>query len=435
MGIENRHPYYSNTETQWQRIRDSYKGSDAVKDEGENYLPKLSGQTDDEYQAYKLRGVYYNGIERTVKGLIGAVMRVEPIIDVPDKIKPLLDDITGTGLPLNDFISYMLSEQLLMGRQGVLVDRNEEHPYLVGYSTEQITNWLDDRIILEENFRQIDADDIYKSEYATQYRELVKDGEGYKVRVWKKEKKGWTVVDEIFPSRLGKALSDIPFISLSGEGFNLEPSIPPMLALADTGLSLYRTSADLEHGRHFTALPTPYVTGIDETSELKIGSGSAWILPDSSSRAGYLEFSGQGLQALEKAMEEKRSMMASLGAQLLQSQKAGIESADSVRLRQNAEASTLVSTVKSVERAVTQALRIMAEWEGVSGDVTVTLNTDFVDTKIQAGDMTSLMGAWQSGAISHETFLFNMKRGEILPPDVSIEDEKDMIGVQVGELE
>ncbi len=109
--------------------------------------------------------------------------------------------------------------------------------------------------------------------------------------------------------------------------------------------------------------------------------------------------------------------------------------ADSVRLRQNAEASTLISTVKIVERAITQALRIMAEWEGVSGDVTVTLNTDFVDTKIQAGDMQSLMAAWQSGAISHETFLFNMKRGEILPPEISVEDEKDMIGVQVGEFE
>jgi len=39
------------------------------------------------------------------------------------------------------------------------------------------------------------------------------------------------------------------------------------------------------------------------------------------------------------------------------------------------------------------------------------------------------MGAWQSGGISHETFLWNMKRGEILPPDTSIEDEKSLIDV------
>jgi hypothetical protein len=158
------------------------------------------------------------------------------------------------------------------------------------------------------------------------------------------------------------------------------------------------------------------------------------VLPNEQSKVGYLEFSGQGLRALEVAMDEKRSMMASLGAQLLQSQKAGIEASDTVRLRQNAEASTLISTVKSVETSIQTALQVMAEWEGIQGDITVKLNTDFVDTKIGAQDMTSLMGAWQSGAISHETFLYNMKRGEILEPGVNIEDEKDRIDMQAGEL-
>ena len=40
------------------------------------------------------------------------------------------------------------------------------------------------------------------------------------------------------------------------------------------------------------------------------------------------------------------------------------------------------------------------------------------------------MGAWQSGGISHETFLHNMKKGEIIPDDVSVEDEKDRIDMQ-----
>jgi len=127
--------------------------------------------------------------------------------------------------------------------------------------------------------------------------------------------------------------------------------------------------------------------------------------------------------------------MASLGAQLLQSQKSGVEASDTVRLRQNAEASTLVSTVKTVERAIESAIQVMAEWDGITGDISVKLNTDFVDTKINAQDMTSLMGAWQSGAISHETFLFNMRRGEILDPNTSIEDERDRINVQAGEFE
>ena len=430
MGIESTHPLYDETKDKWTRVRDSFLGTDSVKQKGKEYLPMLGSQTKDEYDAYKLRAVYVNAIKTTVQGLVGAVMRIDPVIDAPDRVMELAEDITGTGVSLNDFISNMLSEQLLMGRQGVLVDRTTDRAYLSGFTTEQITNWLENDIILKETYLAEDKNDPYQLSYQVQYRELLIDEDGnFVVRIWR-DNNGWEIWNEIYPTKVGQSLDEIPFIAISGNELNLEPTNPPLLGLVDTSLSMYRTSADLEHGRHFTALPTPYVTGIDADSDLKIGSGSAWILPDSSSKAGYLEFSGQGLQALEKAVEEKRSIMAGLGAQLLQTQKAGVESADSIRLRQNAEASVLVGAVLSVQEGIAKALSVLAEWEGVSGDIVVELNTDFVDSHIEAGDLQALMHAWQSGAISHETFLHNMKKGEILADDVTVEDEKDRIDLQ-----
>jgi len=432
MGIESTNPLYRETQNKWTRVRDSFLGSDAIKEKGEVYLPKLSSQSKEEYEAYVLRAMYVNAIKNTVQGLVGAVMRINPVINAPDRIMELAQDITGTGVSLNDFISNMLSEQLLMGRQGILVDRTENRTYLSGYTTEQITNWMDDAIILKETYITHDTQDHYQMTYEVQYRELMIDEDGdYVIRIWR-ESTGWESVAEFVPTKVGQSLREIPFVALSGNELNLNPTQPPLLSLVDTNLSMYRTSADLEHGRHFTALPTPYVTGIDGDSELRIGSGSAWILPDSSSKAGYLEFTGQGLQALEKAVEEKRGIMASLGASLLQTQKSGIESAESIRLRQNSEASVLVGAVLSVQEGIAKALSLMAEWEGVSGDIEVELNTDFVDTKISSEDLTALMSAWQSGAISHETFLHNMKKGEIIPTDVTLEDEKDRIDLQNG---
>ena len=430
MGIESKHPLYIETENKWTRVRDSFLGSDAVKSQGEVYLPKLSSQDKDQYASYVMRAMYVNAIKNTVQGLVGAVMRIDPVINAPDRILELSQDITGTGVSLNDFISNMLSEQLLMGRQGILIDRTEDRAYLSGYTTEQITNWMDDTVVLKETYVAHDLNDYYSMTYEVQYRELMIDEDGkYLVRIWR-EVQGWSVWNEIYPTKVGQSLDTIPFVALSGNELNLNPTQPPLMSLVDTNLSMYRTSADLEHGRHFTALPTPYVTGIDGDSELKIGSGSAWILPDSSSKAGYLEFTGQGLQALEKAVDEKRNIMAGLGASLLQTQKSGVESAEAVRLRQNSEASVLVGAVLSVQEGIAKALSIMAEWEGVSGDIEVSLNTDFSDSKINAQDLTALMGAWQSGAISHETFLHNMKKGEVIPDDVSVEDEKDRIDMQ-----
>lgn len=430
MGIDSTHPLYDDSKEKWTRVRDSYLGSDAIKSKGEIYLPKLSSQEKAEYDAYVMRSMYVNAIKNTVQGLVGAVMRINPVINAPDRIMELAQDITGTGVSLNDFISNMLSEQLLMGRQGVMIDRTTERAYLSGYTTEQMTNWMQDVIVLKETYLQQDLNDDYSQSYEVQYRELLIDEDGkFLVRVWK-DNEGWNVAQEIYPTKVGQALDMIPFVAISGNELNMNPTQPPLMSLVDTNLSMYRTSADLEHGRHFTALPTPYVTGIDGDSELRIGSGSAWILPDSSSKAGYLEFTGQGLQALEKAVEEKRSIMAGLGASLLQTQKNGVESAESLRLRQNSEASVLVGAVLSVQEGIAKALSIMAEWEGVSGDIEVELNTDFVDTKILPEELTALMGAWQSGAISHETFLHNMKKGEILPVEVTVEDEKDRIDLQ-----
>ena len=430
MGIESKHPLYIETENKWTRVRDSFLGSDKVKEKGEVYLPKLSSQDKKSYESYVMRAMYVNAIKNTVQGLVGAVMRIEPVINAPDRILELAQDITGTGVSLKDFISNMLSEQLLMGRQGILIDRTEDRAYLSGYTTEQMTNWMDDVIVLKETYVAHALNDAYDMTYEVQYRELMIDEDGkYVVRIWR-DTQGWSLWNEIYPTKVGQALDEIPFVALSGNELNLNPTQPPLMSLVDTNLSMYRTSADLEHGRHFTALPTPYVTGIDGDSELKIGSGSAWILPDSSSRAGYLEFTGQGLQALEKAVEEKRSIMASLGASLLQTEKSGVESAEAVRLRQNSESSVLVGAVLSVQEGIAKALSLMAEWEGVSGDIDVELNTDFSDTKISAQDLTALMGAWQSGGISHETFLHNMKKGEVIATDVSVEDEKDRIDIQ-----
>lgn len=436
MGIDSKHPHYNDALPQWERVRDCFKGGDSIKDRGTDYLPQLSGQDDTDYDSYKMRADYFGGVERTVSGLVGAVMRIDPIVDASEKLKAYFDDVTNSGVSLNDLISNMLSEQLLMNRQGLFVDWNSEEsrPYLVGYKTEQIINWLDDAIILEETYRE-EGKTKYDSEFKTQYRELTFDDSKYVVNVWRKVKNEWEIIEDqsSVPDIKGEAITKIPFIGIGEDGFNLTPGLPSMLSLSDVSLSMYRNSADLEHGRHLVALPTPYVTGVDDTTELNIGPGTAWLLPPGST-AGYLEFSGNGLRALETAIDSKRSQMASLGAQFLQSQKAGVESGESIRLRQNAEASTLVRSVKLVERAIENALQSMAEWMGDSQAVSVNLNVDFVDSQMSPQDIQALMMAWQSGGISHDTLLWNLKRGEILNPDTSVEDEKANIDMDIPDL-
>ncbi len=57
------------------------------------------------------------------------------------------------------------------------------------------------------------------------------------------------------------------------------------------------------------------------------------------------------------------------------------------------------------------------------------MNTDFVSTEISPQQITALMQAYQGGGISHDTFIYNMVQGEVTPPDVTVEQEKELIEV------
>jgi hypothetical protein len=77
---------------------------------------------------------------------------------------------------------------------------------------------------------------------------------------------------------------------------------PPLIDLVDANLALYGINADYRHGLHFTGLPTPVVSGYQpqkDGEKFYIGSTSAWVFPDPQAKAVFLEFTGQGLDALK----------------------------------------------------------------------------------------------------------------------------------------
>jgi hypothetical protein len=202
-------------------------------------------------------------------------------------------------------------------------------------------------------------------------------------------------------------------------------------------LSLYRTSADLEHGRHFCALPQPYVFGADVQGDVEIGSGVAWTSTSPDTKCGFLEFTGQGLGALEKAVEQKREQLVALGARLLEQQKRAAETAEALRLRQAGEQSVLAGIAGNVSRALTTALRWCVWWAdgavalGALGDaVSVELDTDWDETTLAPAEALALAQTWQLGGMSKRTYVWNLEEGHRLPPDTTLEQEIALIEME-----
>lgn len=435
MPIDSKHPEYTENIDKWIRCRDAFNGSDAIKRAGTRYLPKLVKQKPREYEAYKARALYYSITSKTVAALVGMATLRSPIVKLPDGMKAYYADDKGTKFM--EHLSKLLQEDLLMGRIGTLVDMpmSGGEPYIVTYNTESIISWipLDDtkeyarQVILEEWY-DTKGKDEYEIVKACRYRKMWLDDEGlYNVQLFTSKSEPMTGV--IRPTISGKPLDHIPFWVANPIGLGFEVSKSPMIDIVDINISHYQSSADLEHGRHFTALPTPYVTGVAAGSELNIGSTTAWVLPDPQSKAGYLEFTGQGLQSLEKALQEKQSQLASLSARIMDNSKRGSESSDVVRLRYASETASLVSVVRATEALLSMAYREVAMMKGLDpSQVVIDLNKEFLDTRLTPTQVVDLVDSYLSGGMTTETLIYNLRRGDIIP--VSADDKEEAAAIE-----
>ncbi len=115
--------------------------------------------------------------------------------------------------------------------------------------------------------------------------------------------------------------------------------------------------------------------------------------------------------------------MAVLGAAVFGGGRKGVEAAETARIRTAGENSLLMGIVSSVEETLTAALKFAAEWSGAMGDIVVKLNRDFIDQRLDGQTLTGMVQAFQCGALSLETFLFNLQQAEMLEPNTQIDEE------------
>lgn len=466
MAVTDKHPQYVEYYPQWVRCRDVTSGEDAVKGKGEAYLPRLEGQDDAEYHAYKMRAMFYGAADRTVRGLCGAVMRKSPTLTGTERITEFLSDLGLDGESLDQLLKKSLDETISIGRSGILVDSpiGGGDPYMVIYCAESITNWRIQRVQGKRRLTMVvlhecevvrdDEEDVFSQEEEEIYRVLMLVGAGienefgevistdsglvYAVQTYRKddtvpdgEETRWLPDPPVFPrTKGGKYLEEIPFIFVGKKDTTTEVDKSPLLDLVDVNLSHYRTSADLEHGRHFTALPTAWVAGFDvKSTRLRIGSTTAWVSNDPNAKAGFLEFSGAGLASLSEALKEKEKLMAVLGARLLEETKVMSETATAARLRQSGEQSILADIAQSVSEAFTRVLRWYAYWQAIStfDQIKIELNQDFNLVGIESAMLLALMTAVQKGTMSWDTYFWNLQRGEVVPDHRTADEEKRLI--------
>ena len=472
MPVDSEHPDYIRLKPQWQKIMDCLEGEDAVKAGG--YVPMLEAFRADRrngaarMQTYIDRGVFSNATDRTASALVGAIFRKEPDFEVPERLTPRMDNINGAGDPVFTFAKSVVEHVLTLGRYGLFIDWPEEGedllPFIAGYDAFSIRSWRTrnvggrpklDQVILYEEV-PIPAMDGFGSEYIPQYRVLELDPDGrYIQRLFVKAEEAagnrtrrrTSVQDAVESSRWvervveskpdkGKEIDYIPFIFLSPHHLRESVSKPPFLDLANHNIAHFKGSVALEHGRFYTAHGTPYITGYakpgnpsdpeGDSEPWDYGPENIWFIPPAEAKVDMLQFRGDGLGYLENGQAEKERHMAFLGARLMDDQRKGVEAAETHLLRQVAETGVLAGTANTVSMGFEWCLQKMSEWvRQPKKKCTFRLNTDFFDKPIDPTLFEKAMGGVQSGLYPMSAWLWFLKEGEMLPPDMTAEEAQD----------
>lgn len=447
------HTTYSEYREAWDKIRDCIRGQDRIHAQGQLYLPKPEGMSAAAYNAYVLRASFYGVAERTLRGMVGACTRNQPILTLPPRIDSMRDVATFEGNSLDVLIEETLSEVMSIGRVALLCDYPKSGatptsaPFVSVFKAENILDWQENLVDGKQRLTYIRLHENNQELTDGVEQHLVLTLEpAYTVRRFHvTTRRGVNglpgtveevqVEDDLVPQVNGSPLFDIPLVIISPLNLKADVEKPPFLDLANVNLGHYRNSADYEHSLFLTSQPTPWVAGsINEKNKpTMIGSGAFWVLP-ADATCGVLEIQGAGIASIKAAMDDKVSQMATLGATMVFTGKGRNETHDTAKLRTRSELSILYSSVNMVEAGILKLLRIAAEWTqpGSSKDVVFKMHRDFVSSQIDATLLTALIKAWQSGAISHDTLLLSLKRGEVVDPNRSLEEELALIEDEGG---
>ena len=453
-GVRATHKEYDELSPVWERCSDAVDGQRAIHKARTAYLAKLKDEDEDGYCARLGRSDFFNATWRTISGLVGMAFRKEPTAEVPTAIEPFLDDIDLAGTSLNAMAKDLVEDVLEYGRIGIMVDHPERpanvtalsksaaeqlglRPTLQVYGAESIINWRYGRVNGSTVLTMVvlkECELIQVSEFEAKeedrYRVLDLDETGvYRQRVFRIDDKGNDeLVSEVFPMMNGKPMPFVPFYIIGANGIATETDEPPLIDLVDANIAHYQLNSDYRHGLHFTGLPTPWVSGYAQDStnpaSFYIGSKSAWVFPDPQAKVGFLEFSGQGLNALKEAIAALEQRMAILGARMIADETSQVETLGATQIKRQGENSVLSAIVIAVSAVIEKALGVMSEWAGGSGPVVFKISREFMPVPMTAQDLTALVGAWQNGALSEAELFDLFKRGDLIDGGKALDEHQ-----------
>ena len=439
-GVATKHPDYVRFEEDWQQLTDTFLGERHVKSKGTDYLPATSGQIKDgqvdgkepgntAYKNYKLRAVYHDFFADAVRTLVGLMHKEPPVIELPARLEPLLEQATINGESAAMLLRRINEGQLKHGRYGLLVEAPDGEganamPFIAPYAAQRIINWdvgvreqgreRVELIVIDESeferqanlnwefiqkWRVLSLTDVIAS--AGEFAQQAPASGLYSVAVVR-ENQNATVggLEFMQPQIAGTTLDNIPFVFVNSIDMNPTPDVPPLLGLSNLTLTIYRGEADYRQALYLQGQDTLVRIGVSRNAKdkLEVGAGAVIDLP-LGGKAEYIGPTSDGISEMREALSSDKTQARQQSGSLLDDRSRQRESGEALQTRMAARTATLQLIAETGAEALANSFKIAARWVGADPDeVVVTPNMDFIKEEFVFKALSDLMDAKLKGA-------------------------------------
>ena len=421
----------------WDLIADLKEGTYKIRSEHRKYLPQLEREVDDSYDRRLARSIVVPYLQRIEKMLSGMLVR-KPVRldDVSDLVREQLFDVDLEGNDLNIWLYQTARQAISFGHIGVLVDAPKEgeraRPYWVTYKPSDILGWRTEIIDGARELTQVrllekvvEPDGPYGEKNITQVRVLERGR--YEIHR-KDEKKGEY---KLFEEGEMSLKDKIPFAVAYSNRVGFYESRSPLYDIAELNLKHYQIQSDLDNILHISSVPLLAIFGYPNADEITTGPSEALSLPPES-RMEYISPSGDSYDSQFKRLDDIKEQINTLSLAAVLGQKLVGETAEAKRIDRSQNDSTMMVVAQQMQDLIDNCLKFHSEYLNEPNAGSAFVNRDFVSSRLEPQEITSLLTLFTAGTITQETLLNQLSAGEVLGDDFDVEEEIE--GTQQGGL-
>lgn len=443
----------------WDKVDAVVEGIEAMRDAGEEYLPRFVDEDPTDY-AFRLKCTKMTNVYKDIADGLSGKPFEQPIIlegEHPAEIVDFANNVDGSGNNLTVFAGVTFFNGINSALDWIFVDFDAPDPSMpapVNRAQEKALGlrpyWCH---ILARNVIDVRSEIINSREVLT-YFKVFEPGDPNHVREFVRAPDGtvtWTLyrwqenevgegdqMTHYVPVDSGVITIDVipmvPFVTGPRVGKSWRV-MPPLKSAVDLQVELYQGESDLKFAKKLTAFPMLAANGINaeknpDGSPKRLAVGPNRVLyskPDSSTgKVGswaYVEPSSESLKFLAAENLDMIQQLRELGKQPLTAQSGNITVITAMVAAGKAK-SAVKAWALMLKDALENALMMTAKWLGIENyDPSVYVHINFDDYS-EGEDLEALAGARDRKDISRETYWDEMVRRGVLSSNFDPEEEE-----------